>query len=68
MCYHVLSGSVFVVVVVVTGPQLYARVPSSIYGEMNSHQSCKSYVFYVSETPSHDFCCAYLERHNKIFL
>ena len=27
-------------------------------GEMKGHQSCKSYVYYVSEIPLHDFCCA----------
>ena len=25
-------------------------------------------VFFVSENPSHDFCCAYLERHNISFV
>ena len=37
------------------------------YGEMSGHQSCKVTVFFFSEIPSHDFCCAYLERHNMIF-
>ena len=30
--------------------------------------SCNSYIFYVSEIPSYDFGCAYLGRHNMIFL
>ena len=25
-------------------------------------------LFFVPEIPSHDFCCAYLERHDVIFL
>ena len=36
------------------------------YGEMSGHQSCKSYSLFVSKIPSHDLCCAYLERHNMI--
>ena len=40
------------------------------YGKMSGHQSCKSYCFFflfVSEIPSYDFYCAYLERHSIIF-
>ena len=39
-------------------------------GEISGHQCCKSYfyIFFVSEIPSHDFCCAYLERQNMIFV
>ena len=34
---------------------------------MEKYQSCISYFFFVFEIPLHDFCCAYLERHNMIF-
>ena len=34
---------------------------------MSGQQRCKSYTFFVSEIPSRDFCCAYLERQNMIF-
>ena len=37
------------------------------YGEMSGTKVVKVTFFFVSEIPSHDFCCAYLERHNMIF-
>ena len=46
---------------------LRINIRDKTYGEMSDHRSCISCIYYVSEVPSHDFCCAYVERRNMIF-
>ena len=35
---------------------------------MSGHQSCKSYIIFVSEIPMHDFCCGNYESLQIVIL